>query len=191
MAHYDDLTEYIYKERFKRQGSLNVGWLALGKNFDQKPASKEFLDKLWRICTVSVARTRGFHFCELCPASDSEVIQELTRDGERLVLGTAEIRVFGTGDVIFAAPNLIFHYVSVHHYDPPAEFVAAVLNNPAPPDRGYFERLKDLAYEWDWTFGLEKHRPRQQTKDGLVFLDEWGEGVPPIQNRRPPSNPQP
>lgn len=45
--------------------------------------------------------------------------------------GGAEIRVIGEEE-IFAAPDLVAHYVSTHNYAPPAAFVAAVLDGPSP-----------------------------------------------------------
>lgn len=71
---------------------------------------------------IRVNQTRGFHRCDFC----APVQQGLTQEGEELLLGSAEIRV-GIGAVIYAAPDLIFHYVSVHPYHPPAAFLHALL----------------------------------------------------------------
>jgi hypothetical protein len=61
--------------------------------------------------------------------------------GERMRLGYAEIRVFGKPGKVYAAPNMIYHYVTVHHYKPPAEFVQALKDEPCPPDPKYVDRL--------------------------------------------------
>jgi hypothetical protein len=53
----------------------------------------------------------------------------------------------GTFDV-YAAPNLIYHYIEVHHYKPPDEFLNALREGPRPPDRKYFKRLEELGLEW-------------------------------------------
>lgn len=42
-------------------------------------------------------------------------------------LGSAEIRVKAKDGRIYAAPNLIYHYVAEHDYDPPKEFIEALL----------------------------------------------------------------
>ena len=52
---------------------------------------------------------------------------------------------------IYAAPNLIYHYVAVHHYSPPEEFVEAVLHGPNPPSEQYFDRLKEVKLSWSVT----------------------------------------
>jgi hypothetical protein len=58
------------------------------------------------------------------------------------MLGAAEIRVFAKDGVAYAAPTLVYHYVSVHHYKPPDEFVRALREGPLPSSPEYFERLK-------------------------------------------------
>jgi len=117
-------------------------------------------------------QTRGFHRCDLCVPSPSTTVSVI-RDGFKVALGSAEIRVLskentstirerlrrqkpgllflrkslGTFDV-YAAPNLIYHYVEVHHYKLPEEFVNALREGPKPPDREYFKRLEVLGLEW-------------------------------------------
>ena len=44
----------------------------------------------------------------------------------RKVSGSAEIRVRGANRV-YAAPELVYHYVVAHQYKPPREFIEAVL----------------------------------------------------------------
>jgi hypothetical protein len=61
--------------------------------------------------------------------------------GERMRLGYAQIRVFGKRGKVYAAPNMIYHYVTVHHYKPPAEFIQALKYGPCPPDPEYLDRL--------------------------------------------------
>src|SRR5262249_15003835 len=59
-----------------------------------------------------------------------------------LQLGSAEILVFGKGGKIYAAPNMIYHYVTVHHYKPPDEFLQALKDGPCPPEPEYLKRLE-------------------------------------------------
>lgn len=53
------------------------------------------------------------------------------RHGVKRGLGSAEIRVTGEHGEIYAAPDLIYHYVADHHYKAPDAFVCAVLLAPA------------------------------------------------------------
>ena len=70
------------------------------------------------------------------------------KDGLRLELGRAEIRVFGDRGKIYASPNMLFHYVTAHHYKPPDEFIQALKHGPCPPDKEYFDRLESIGLEW-------------------------------------------
>ena len=110
--------------------------------------SEELLDLIWHFCRISVAATRGGHLCELCT---SPYYGEAERHGEQLRLGTSEIRVFSRDGTIYSAPTLIYHYMSVHHYSPPEEFIQALREGPRPPSPEYFEKLAALELKWDFT----------------------------------------
>jgi hypothetical protein len=51
-------------------------------------------------------------------------------DGEQFFLGSAELWVPASDGSIFAAPNMIVHYVEMHGYLPPPAFVLAVERCP-------------------------------------------------------------
>ena|SRR5579862_188258 len=148
MTYYKDLSEYSYHGgAFYRPGTRNVGWLELGHEFEQAEPSDETLDKLWNFCKISVAQMRGIHECEFC--RDDSYYAE--RNGETLLLGASEIRVFSRDGEIYAAPTLIYHYVKSHNYRPPDEFIQALKEGPAPESQEYFDRLKALSLEWNRT----------------------------------------
>lgn len=106
------------------------------------------LDLLWQYCSVSVSLMRGGHECEFCGCFGPLFAE---RHGERRLLGVAEIRVFGAGGRIYAAPTLIYHYVAAHHYRAPHEFLQALRAGAKPPSREYFEALRALNLEWSTT----------------------------------------
>jgi len=169
MAYYRDLTGYDYFPEGFRPGTLNIGWLSAEYEFRQAEPAPEFLERLWRFCTVSVMQSGGVDMCELCEVPK----QDVSHSDKVLLLGSAEIRVFSLGAEIYAAPTLIYHYVSLHRYSPPDKFVQAVLEGPSPPDRDYLEKLKQLELDWDWTMGLNMVRPMKLTPKGFVHTDEW------------------
>jgi hypothetical protein len=72
-----------------------------------------------------VLATRGVHDCQCCDIPGFGV--EVFRHDNRIWLGNAEIRVEANDGRAYAAPTLIYHYVSEHDYDPPKEFVEALL----------------------------------------------------------------
>lgn len=151
MSYYEDLSEYSYNRRLLRAGTKTIGWLRLGHEFNVETPTDALLNKLWTYCKISVSQTRGLHSCDLC-LSNSFRYPAVERDGEQLLLGSSEIRVFGEGGVIYAAPTLIYHYVDIHHYDPPVEFKQALVNSIGPPDDRYFSELRRLNIEWNPTF---------------------------------------
>jgi hypothetical protein len=170
MAYFSDLS-------FSTSDShpaINVGWLQRGHEFETIPPSEETLDLLWSFCAVKVMPARGIHQCDLC-ATPQTVYAD--RNGDRRLLGAAEIRAFSGGSsasalarrlgqmgsglvllrssalpcMVFAAPNLIYHYVQTHHYKPPDEFLRALKEGPQPPSQEYFDLLS--AFDPDWSKG--------------------------------------
>jgi len=114
MAYFKDLTPYTYFHAEKNQSeTVNIGWLERWHLFPKGETSEEFRLKLERLSRRRVNQTRGLHFCQFCR-------------GREKPAGSAEIRVKGTSR-IYAAPELVHHYVEAHGYKPPDEFIQAVL----------------------------------------------------------------
>lgn len=95
----------------------NIGWLDSHHDYPRGPSDEEFVVVLERICQET-----GYHLwrgnvpCLLCGA---------VLPGR---LGAAEIRIQGTG-VVYAAPNLVHHYVACHGYLPAPDFMDSVVKS--------------------------------------------------------------
>jgi hypothetical protein len=152
MSYFDDLSEYTYSRRHVRPGTRNVGWLGDSHAFETAVPDPELLEVLWDYCAISLAQMRGLHNCEFCPSGTSNLAES---KGRTLLLGSAEIRVFSKHQDIYAAPNLIYHYVAVHHYKAPEKLLAALREMPRPPRNEYFDRLAELGLEWRETSALD------------------------------------
>jgi hypothetical protein len=114
MSHFDDLTPYSYfHPEEEAPGTVNIGWLDGWHPFPTGETSEAFRSRLQWLCRNRVKRTRGTYACDFC-------------EGRNKPAGSAEIRVPGQGRV-YAAPELVYHYVAVHDYLPPEEFIEAVL----------------------------------------------------------------
>ena len=124
--YYPDLTSYCYFESQRSPKVLNVGWLDIHHPFPRKKASEELLDALFERSLHSDVQTRGWHRCEFCDDPNVYPIR-VFRHGQETTLGSAEITVDGKDGRRYAAPNLIYHYVAAHDYDPPTEFLEALL----------------------------------------------------------------
>ena len=152
MAFFADLSDYTYaNSTFARPGTKAVGWLARDHEFPRMAPKEEVLELLWQYGSVSVALMRGGHDCEFCPSGRA---RRAERNGEGRLLGVAEIRVFSREGQVYAAPTMIYHYVAVHHYKPPDEFLQALCEGPRPPDQEYFDALARLNLEWSRTSSI-------------------------------------
>jgi hypothetical protein len=113
-----------------------VGWLEPTHSFSHGKTSRNFRDRLaglssnWsessRVCGWPVAA--GPHVCGFC--------------GQ--VRGYGEFAVPGKG-VAYVAPTLISHYVEVHAYKPPPEFIEAVSACPPFSSKEYKSGIANVA----------------------------------------------
>jgi len=101
-----------------------VGWLDEKHPFPKGQVPEEALDRLFDLCFHPVYVTRGYHVCQFCP--ERHLGMKATRGGRERFLGTAEVRVFAPNDIVYAAPNLVYHYITEHQYLPPREFIDAL-----------------------------------------------------------------
>jgi len=137
-----DLSPYPYKGVSQFLGTLSVGWLAKQYPYSQGETSEDFKERLFVFCLNHVRQTRGFHVCEFCTPSPPFLVYAQRGDKE-VWLGSAEIRVVYQGN-IYAAPDLIYHYVIEHQYRPPDEFIEAVLEGPLPGSPKYETLIEKL-----------------------------------------------
>jgi hypothetical protein len=125
MPYFPDLTPY--EMRNDTEGpALNIGWLDKEHAFNQGPVDEDICERIKQKCLFERVRlTRGWHQCPLClrPQFGTPVA------GEKALLGDAEIRVKGADSKVYTAPNLIYHYITEHAYQPPVEFLEAVRNS--------------------------------------------------------------
>jgi tetratricopeptide (TPR) repeat protein len=161
VTYFDDLSDYHGRPNIKV-----IGWLERGHAFQRSIPSVEDLELLWNVCTISAAQTRGRHYCDLC---ESPTLVNVERNGVRLSLGSSEIRVFSSVGAVYAAPTMIFHYVGVHHYQPPNEFLQALREGPKPPSLEYFALLKAVDPHWNRTHTTEH---TQSYREGIRVYGE-------------------
>ena len=131
--YFADLTPYSYHGDPEPE-SLNVGWLDKAHSYPRGPVPTGFLERLNAICKRPAKRHRGFHVCEFCdfgpePASLDQATRNTRYERQKAagVLRSTEIRVLGRDGKVYASPASICHYVETHGYQPPQEFVEAVM----------------------------------------------------------------
>lgn len=118
--------------REPESGLIAVGWLDTGFPFQPGEVPSEFIDRLREKCRDDwVNRTRGLHWCTLCPKPPKDVLTPQTKvwsEGGEFVLGGAEIRVEGPSGTRYASPDMIIHYVEEHGYRPLDDFIQGVIS---------------------------------------------------------------
>jgi hypothetical protein len=123
-----DLTPYKYSKRKGLENGISVGWIEgddLLRNSGKVPPELVKLLKQYEVQN----RCRGFHMCEYCSEWGTEV-----------GMGNGEIWVV-KGETLYIAPYLIIHYIEEHNYQPPEEFIDAVINGFRPDSPGYEMKL--------------------------------------------------
>jgi len=135
MTFYRDLDacDYIFGRDLSEAATsrlLAVGWLSASKDYVQGhvPQLERYrLETLLETAWQPVA-FMGFHTCEFCQQADS--IYNLFVPGR---------------EVVFISPEGILHYIDVHQYLPPREFLSAVIECPEMGSDAYFAALIQAA----------------------------------------------
>jgi len=129
--YFEDFSEYQYLSSQPLPRVRNIGWIGPEAPFTVGDTSDEFRLKLVDIflrrgefdVEVNLCRGEGY-VCHLCGAKD--VMLEM--GDKRRILGASEIWLPGKNGIYFAAPSLVIHYIFMHNYSPPAEYIQAVLD---------------------------------------------------------------
>jgi hypothetical protein len=138
VTYFEDLTGYSYcetdivptddgyREYRPRYRRLNVGWLDRPHPVPTGDVPGWLPDTLLDLVAGPLVNVmRGVHRCTHCDGFERDMLTVPYRSGT-VSMGHAEIRVPGEGDVMYAAPTLIYHYVSEHSYRPPRPFIDAL-----------------------------------------------------------------
>ncbi|GGV07873.1 hypothetical protein GCM10010275_55210 [Streptomyces litmocidini] len=129
MTYFADLAPYDYSPEAE-PGWVAVGWLERGKEYEIGEVSPRIMEDLTNLAYLGEGQTRGRHYCDLCD-EPAEHWARSPRFSSRFRLGSAEIRVTREGGGVYAAPDLLPHYIEEHLYCPPQEFLDAVLAESA------------------------------------------------------------
>jgi hypothetical protein len=139
-----------------------IGWLENGYDYPRGQVDEQTLVNLRKLLIMSprsAKRAKGFHYCDFCnPPGDWESRPKITFEGSKLFLGSAQIWLPSatSPQLIYAAPNLIYHYIVEHGYRPPDEFLDAVNSFDLDSNWNAFEQYETL---------LEKHRERIRNEE--------------------------
>ncbi len=146
--YFEDLTPYGYcfREPPFLDDVLNIGWLDLSHAYTKGKSDPGFLSKLWAVIAqtnpivdVHVNRMRSVRPCDLCGGTVRYYF------GKPDLLGMSEIWI-PAGNLWYAAPSMVVHYVETHEYLPPERFVIAVqkmsVSEPYNAQDAYDRRMR-------------------------------------------------
>lgn len=144
MTHYLDLSTSCMVEEGPHVRA--VGWLNPLFPFDTGDVSPELISKLREHCTnpFQPMRLRGYHDCEF----------KLDESTECKATGLKNIWIPSANGYLYVAPEMIVHYIEVHSYRPPEEFVHAVLSAPAQKSPQYWQMMAQFDYSEPIVYGL-------------------------------------
>ena len=125
--HFVDLTPYEYSAKRSIVHVYNIGWIEDAGQCRIGLTDPQVSFILEYYYTDLIANlTRGHHGCALCGSREPRLVYE----DRRIILGAAELWIPSEQGKIFAAPDLVIHYLRDHSYAPPDEFIVAVLRLP-------------------------------------------------------------
>lgn len=149
MTYFADLAPFTYLGP-TRARALAVGWLEADHDYPRGevgPGAVEALERLfvhaWEPITAG-----GWHDCSLCPRKPTDGPITRLIAGRRELLGVKNL-LLPAGDLIYAAPSLVIHYIEDHGYKPPDAFTDALLANDPSSDE-YVAECKRLFGPGGW-----------------------------------------
>lgn len=95
---------------------IRVGWLDRTVSFTTGTTDPIFIEKLLSLYQCRSNQTRGFHLCPFCKEPKFGI--PLVVGGQQMKMGSAEIHLTHSSGQTFVAPDLIYHYITVHGYKP-------------------------------------------------------------------------
>ena len=138
---YSDFSEYSYCG--KEPNTYNIGWLENTRKFNKGRVPDQVLFKLWEYIKCPFREKRGVYWNKTLDMFPQYF--KAKYNGYEIPLGDAEIRVIDEENkCVYAAPNLVLHYIMNHHYLPPKEFLNAVMYGPKPNSDKYSEYIMKL-----------------------------------------------
>lgn len=118
-----DRSKKWLKEESEKRGmpfieykSVAVGYLDITEEYRKGIVSQNFINKLRQIWdTGLLLGSMGHHTCEFCGKATGSSEKVLRDEKNRIE---------------YMFPEMIFHYIEKHDYQPPEEFVLFVLTSP-------------------------------------------------------------
>lgn len=119
---------------------LAVGWLNPDNDYPQGSVDGNVIAYLTSLCSSSRTFSATHKTCVLCDNPPSLLVVDFK--DKTVTLGQGTILVFSRQGRVYQAPDMIVHYISVHGYQPPHEFIDAVLTSPPAESNQAYEEMR-------------------------------------------------
>lgn len=175
MTHYRDLSTSCMVEEGPHVRA--VGWLNPLFPFETGDVPPEFLSKLQEQCAspFQPLTLRGKHDCEL----------KLDPSANCKATGYKNLWIPSANNCLYVAPEMIVHYIEVHCYKPPEEFVHAVLAAPNQKSPLYWQMMELFGYSEPIIYGMPlseyeslSERDKQLRAQASRRTPEWEKANP-------------
>ena len=125
-----DKSKRWLKEESEKRGmsyikykSVAIGYLSIEEEYNKGPVSQNFINKLQQLWdTGATLMSLGHHECELCIDEGNYT--------KRALSSSEKILRDDKNKIEYMFPQMIFHYIEEHGYQPPEDFVIFVLSAP-------------------------------------------------------------
>ena len=117
------LREHIKDTKFKmpKYKIVAIGYLDSSEPFEKGEVSNRFLNKLREVWdTGLVLMSMGFHECDFCEGGYGT--------NERAKSSSEKMLVDEKNKIKYVFPEMIFHYIKKHNFQPKQEFIEFVMN---------------------------------------------------------------
>ena len=143
MTWYQDFAECDYLPLANTSRLKAIGWLEDGQPFERGPVSARDLQCLFKLAVKpwQPSLFLGGHDCSLCQSGDGPDTFRLL--GRTVVIGSSNLLVpDAVQRCVYVAPTMILHYVEVHGYRPPTQFLQAARKCPAMGSSAYLLAIR-------------------------------------------------
>ncbi len=175
MTHYPDLSTSCMVESGAHVRV--VGWLAPAFHFERGEVSPEFYTKLCQQCmdAYEPMRLRGYHECEFLVGQSTPCTGRDYRN----------VWIPGQNGCLYVAPRMITHYIDVHSYKPPEEFIQAVLAAPDQKSSEYWRLMTPFGYAEPELYGLSLRVYEALSQDEQYKLQLKSKRTPEWEQEQP------
>ncbi len=118
----DSLNKYAIENNYPTLNykSVAIGYLDITEEYEKGPVSQNFINKLKQAWSTGLLlSSMGHHDCEFC-IDEGNYKDRAMSSSEKTIIDEEN-------NIEYKFPEMIFHYIEKHGYQPPEDFVLFIL----------------------------------------------------------------